>query len=211
MMDLHALLALGRQHAQAMRLAEFFPFAAVPALRCFFGVLPGRAHGADGWDVVEPRAAAAKHWRLVVPVLAGPPADAAWMPAHPVTAIPTAETSRMESAIWGEHVLDLLAVDWSLKRPPRRLLGAASALGFGACGDDTAEGDEPVLLAADLADWLERLPHGPSLPLGDDAERAATIRRFGGGVVCGDLDHGMAVERLLRRPLPTLPKILVAA
>lgn len=201
-----------RRLARLARLHDWFPWAKPYLLRNFFGILPAVPEGSDGWDVVDPRASRWRQWRLIIPVLVGKP-DLGWLcECDPLHGFPLNHgEARMEQALFGAGLVDLLAVDHSMSRPPRRLTGMASALGFGCDHENTVEGDPPVVLARDLRDWFARLAQGPTLLLGSPAEQQDTIWRFGGGVICADLEHGMAIERLMRRPIPAPPKILVAA
>ena len=182
------------------------------------GVLPVRAHG-DLFEVLPAARARTRDFRPVFAVRAGdPPAFAAGYPASVTFNLhgcPTAEGWRSIfawRALAGAEIVDLIACDWRLAKPPRRLVGAAPTLGFGAGGEDTMPGDEPVRLCRSVGAWVACLfRHTAALPLGSPLEQQATLRSFGAGVVCEDLEHGEAVNRLLRRDLPAPPPVLVEA
>lgn len=206
------LYGRARAYARHLRLHEWLPIAAVPMLRAFFGALPALPHGADGWDVLDARSARPRQWRLVLPVRCRCPDDGYLDDVDPVHgAALDVGFARAQSAVFGGHVVDLLAVDFSMLRPPRRLVGVAAALGFGCAGEYTDHDDQPVPIARDLRDWLHRLPDGLTLPLGPIAEQAETLRQFRSGIVGADLDHGLLLERLVRRSAPAPIKIMVAA
>ncbi len=131
---------------------------------------------------------------------------------HPSAGIPTARGSRIADgweALRGEEIFDLLACDLDMTRPPRSLLGIAGCLGVGAAGDGTDSDAGPVQLCRNVRDWLTLVFDRGSLPYGDAAGMQSHLRRFGGGIACRDLAHGVAIERLMRRDLPPPPPIFV--
>lgn len=219
-MDLGALFEAARHAAVAGRVGPAMFGQRAWLMRGVLGVLPVRAVGSDGWEPTEPRLARERALRPIIAVRAGLPE--AWGDAipdcverHPA-GMPTPRGRTMIeswSALRGAEIIDLLACDWALAKPPRRLVGAAATLGFGADGqEDTWEGDVPVQLCRSIGEWVGTLFRArASVLLGNAGEQQATVLRFAGGVVCQDLAHGETVERLMRRQLPAPPRILVQA
>jgi hypothetical protein len=176
-----------------------------------FGVYPALPVSDDLWEPLDPAVAAVSQMRVILPVRAGEPLDG-WSDRVPrnLHGMPLSGTAMdVEALRHGADIIDLLAFDHSMARPPRRLIGIARALGP---QPEMAEcRAEPVRLARDLPEWFALLPEAPVLLLGGADERAETLREYACGVVCSDLKHGEAMERLSRRPVPAPLKILVAA
>lgn len=105
--------------------------------------------------------------------------------------------------LMGGDILDIVACDAKLSRVRGVFTAAADALG-------TIDEAAPVRVVRTPLAWLRRVCDGV-LPLGTAAQQQATLRACAGGIVCDDVEHGEAVQRLIRRPLPELPRVMVAA
>lgn len=206
-----ALLMAARDEARRAQMHEWFWPARALALRGFMGVWPALPVGDTEWQPLDWRACRATQIRVILPVLMGEPAGG-YGPdiernAHGIARFDV--RTDVEELRRGRILIDLLAFSPAMDRPPRRLVGIADALGP---QPEMAEcRDAPVRLARDIAEWFALLPQAPVLLLGSADKRAQTLRRYTCGVVCSDLAHGEAMERLSRRPVPAPPKILVAA
>jgi hypothetical protein len=201
MMDPAALFGFAR------RLADAAGYHRVGVLRPVLGLLPMRAVGEAWWEPIEPKLARARDIRPVVAVRAGavPPGLVVRDAVHGVA------QDAARAAWWqmmaGEDIVDLLACDWGLSKPPRRLLGQALALGDP--NGMRAEEGEPVHIARGVAEALT-VP-GLVLPLGDAGERAAYLRGCAGGIVARDLDHGAALKKAAVVPPVAAPQLFVVA
>jgi hypothetical protein len=188
--------------------------------RNVFGMLPVAKAGEGYWQPRDWRTARSKDWRIVMAIRCGDPfegeADPAWLERDPVSRCPT-EASRLTllgmRALHGPDIIDLVCwPDWAMRRAPLRLTGMARAIG-GAIDDldwsDRAETD--VLVVRDIHRWISRCLDGACLPLGTADEQATLLRSFTGGVRTEGVQHGLALEKLMLRPAPAIPKISVEA
>lgn len=201
MMDPAALFGFAR------RLADEAGWMRASILRPALGLLPMRAVGEDGWEPIEPKLARARDVRPVVAVRTGAvPGDLVARDAvHRLPRDPM--RARWWSMVAGEDVVDLLACDWAMVKPPRVLRGVALAL-----GDPDgllAEEEAPVHVARSVAEALT-VP-GLVLPLGDEARRAAYLRGCAGGIVARDVAHGAILKKLCAVPVVAPPKLFVVA
>ena len=211
-----ALFAAGQRALSPELRRDIFGASGARLFRDIVGVLPGRAAGDGYWEPMPWRAALRKDLRMVVAVRAGDVEDdAAWacVDRDPIHALPSdggARVRHMLSVLHGADILDLLAFSLAMDRAPRRLTGMAEALGVGADGL-SAVTLGPVTLCRTWREWVRSLAALPCMPLGEPAEQQRLIRTFPAGVVCQDLAHGVAVERMLKRELPAVPPIAVLA
>ncbi|MBU8543982.1 MULTISPECIES: hypothetical protein [Roseomonadaceae] len=130
--------------------------------------------------------------------------------ADPVSGLPRDhEEIDLCCLLSGAEVVDLLACDFRLSRPPRALTGMASALGdpHGEVAMRATE-SAPLRVAASVADVLFG-GRVAVLPLGDDAARAAYLRGAA-AVTAPDLASARAMKKLLEVPV-AMPKLFVAA
>ena len=144
-----------------------------------------------------------------------PPADTARIaypagiacPVHGVPLPGHAARLRWWGMVAGLDVVDLIACDYAMRRPPRVFLGHADALGD-ATGDAADEADEaaPLPVVECVADALFG-PPGCVLPLGDAGRRAAYLRRAS-ALVAPSLDLGRKLKRLVEAPVAA-PKLFV--
>jgi hypothetical protein len=179
------------------------------------GSWPARRVAEGWWEPLDPRAARERDECLILAVRGGALADLRPAPGiayDPVHGHPLGDGWALERgwlALAGPDILDLLALDWELRRPPLRLTGMAYALGD-ASGVLVAEWPEPVRLVRDAREWLALARQGAVLPLGDDAQAQSYLRSLTGGIVVTDTEQGRAVKRLLERELPKPPPLFVA-
>lgn len=111
---------------------------------------------------------------------------------------------RINPAIWGEDIIDLVAMRLSFRGSALRLTGLASHL-----GPQNPSDDAPLRVHRSVASWLASECDG-IVPLGNDSERQGTLLRLGqSGLVVDNVLHGTEIERLLRRPAPPTPAIYV--
>jgi hypothetical protein len=185
-----------------------------------FGMLPVAKAGDGYWQPRDWRSAKPSDFRLVMAIRCGDPfegePDPAWLERNPDTWQLT-EACRLQllgmRALKGPDIIDLVCwPDRALKRTPLRLTGMARAIG-GAIDDiawtDRAEGE--VLVVRDFHRWVARCFDGACLPLGTAEEQADLLRSFRGGVRTEDVSHGLALEKLMLRPAPAIPSIVVEA
>jgi hypothetical protein len=183
-----------------------------------FGMLPVAKAGDGYWQPRDWRSAKPADFRLVMAIRCGDAfegeAAPAWVERDPDTWQLT-ETSRLQllgmRALKGPDIIDLVCwPDRALQRTPLRLTGMARAIG-GAIDDiawsDRAE--EEVLVVRDFHRWVARCLEGACLPLGSPEEQAALLRSFRGGIRTEDVAHGVALDKLMRRPVPETPRINV--
>jgi len=184
--------------------------------RNLLGLWPVQLVGERHWEPLPEHGAQPSEERLILAVRAGwfHPARIPGVVMDPVLGLPAAgQQGRIRGfrAIWGEEIVDLVAVPPKGSRDvPRLLIGAGVALGdaYGLLADGPHE-DEPVPLARTVGTWLARAAEGAVLPLGEPAQQAAYLRGIAAPLVAEDLAHGLALERLLKRPPVPEPRILV--
>ena len=182
-----------------------------------FGVWTAQPDGEGFWSPRPAKASSEKHLVLVIAVRTGDPWISdfglpAWIDVDPVHRTPTAEgMSRLRGsrALFGPDIVDLLACDLTLTKPPRRMTGMARALGYGAAGEYTTTDDGPVPIVRTVLEWLAHSTDGACLPLGSSVERAELLRGFGGGVTAMDLAHGETLQRLMKREPIQNPEIFL--
>lgn len=184
--------------------------------RNLLGLWPVQLVGERHWEPLPEHGAQWGEERLILAVRVGwsHPARIPGVAMDPVVGMPAAgQWGRIRGfrAIWGEEIVDLVAVPPKGSRDvPRLLTGAGVALGdaHGLLAAD-ADDEEPVPLARSVGSWLARAADGAVLPLGEPAQQAAYLRGIAAPIVAEDLAHGLALERLLKRPPVPEPRILV--
>ena len=119
------------------------------------------------------------------------------------------EAARMRAAIGpaaeplrGDYIEDIIACDAKLSRVRGQYTGHADTLG-------TMDDDQPVRLLQTPLAWLRGLCAGVVL-LGSAMRKQTLLRGHAPGVICDSVEHGEAVQRLMRRDLPELPPVMVA-
>jgi hypothetical protein len=105
--------------------------------------------------------------------------------------------------LMGSDVRDIAACDATLSRVRAVLTADADALG-------TVDPDAPLRLVQSPMAWLRGLAAGV-LPLGTASQKQALLRAQRAPIICDDLAHGEAVQRFMRRQVPDLPRVMVAA
>jgi len=238
-MDLHRLFRVAQRGADAggwlrghglfRHLVGVLPVRAVGD-RHFDVIEPAAARVSDLRPVIALRAGVPDAWVEAPPPLPdgwaecalemgeGEPAmDApriAWPPAlcdavHGLPRADAADRLAWWSMVAGHDILDLMACDWAMAKPPRLLRGMADALGD-ALGEaaDRATPAAPLRVAETVRDVVFG-PPGLVLPIGDAAARAAYLRRAA-AVVAPTLEAARRVNKLLEAPPVAGPALFVA-
>ncbi|WP_264716355.1 hypothetical protein [Limobrevibacterium gyesilva] len=157
-------------------------------------------------------------WRWVIAVRQGPvprfDAVGLYDPQEPGDAmrqlhlLPSAAERAIPVAIFGGSIVDCLAVDISLTKPPLRLTGFADVLGDPPeWGEDRAV---PMRIHRNVRDWLGDFCRGLVLIGADTGAHQAALLRCQSGVVGSDVAHARALKKLIERPHPAAPPIFVA-
>jgi hypothetical protein len=107
----------------------------------------------------------------------------------------------------GECIVDLVACPPDLSKPIARLYGAADVLG---CPDAGWIAVDPVRIHSTPLAWLASGCHGV-VPVGDEIGVQSYLRDCRAGIIADNVAHGEALLMKMRRELPSLPKVLVAA
>lgn len=185
--------------------------------RQLFGRWPVQLRGEDRWEPM-PEAGALPHEERLILAVRGGWVDPQRIPRLEPGLLPglvaQGQAGRMRGwrAIWGPEVRELIALPPPGRRERWRfLIGGTAALGDP--DGDLCEGfadpreEEPIPVARSLGGWLAGVMRGAVLPLGDEWTQAAYLRRLVAPIVAEDLAHGLALERMLRRPERALPEI----
>lgn len=104
-------------------------------------------------------------------------------------------------------LIDLVAITPDCARIVGRFTGAAGAIGYPQSPD--MQDETRLRLCRDMRSWIKGGMRGVVL-LGDQAEQIAFLDAWREGIVCDDLAHGKAIDKLLKRSYAG-PPVLVAA
>lgn len=153
----------------------------------------------------RPEFAGPRNWCWILPVRSGGmpcPIDVADRFGHP----PDLQLQRLWQMAYGDLV-DLVAVSPDCRRVIGRYSGLAVVIGSdqGAYGVD----EDRVRLFRTVDSWLRGRMQGVVM-VGTNDEACEWLRRWPGGVICDDLAHGKAIDRLMKKPFAG-PPVLVAA
>lgn len=185
-------------------------------LQNIIGEMAVMACGGSFWQPHPAGSNAPSHARrLILAVREGPPIipldlcpinpdeeGASWRALHNLP------KDRRNRAVLGCHILDCLALDPTLRRPPLRLTGDADVLGY--VPEWGLDPDGPVQVHRTIAGWLTGGCRGLVLLGNNAAGHQEALLRCTAGIVGEDLAHATTLKRLMERPIPVTPPIYVA-
>lgn len=155
----------------------------------------------------RPDLAGPRNWCWIMPVRGFAPG---WSFELALAAGGDASTEHYWHVACGE-LLDLIALSPDCTRILGRMVGDAPVIGW-PCEAYAQHDQDPefkLRLYRSIDVWLRNCMQGV-VAIGTNEELGRYLALFPGGVVCDDLAHGKAIDRLLRRPYAG-PPVLVAA
>ncbi|HUC17779.1 MAG TPA: hypothetical protein VMA37_08830 [Acetobacteraceae bacterium] len=146
----------------------------------------------------RPKSAARDRWYWILAVRRYPE----------IEVLGTRERTLEAATIWaGEAICDLFACDRALEKIVGRLTGQETAIGYPADGRLTAE---PVRVHETPLAWLRAGPRGVLLA-GTPSENAQWLLTCETGIAASSIRHAESLRTLMARPVPPMPRLLVAA